>query len=298
MSQDPVLKKEFPTEEATDGTNLVPISDEVEAQPRRDPTLEKLNSLQEEVDEKNAVTDARLDALEPRSSKLEGTLKKLSSKAGSLTSTLNRVKERATAVESRLDDLEPKNQSLESKTLALETSTAELGSRAGILEEAQTAASEQVKALEETADRLGADLQDTDHRMTEQIDAQATRLDLLEPRHEALARALKEAQTAAEQQIKALEETANSLGVSLRDTDGRITQRIDAQETRLGLLEPRYETLAQDLEETQTTTSQQVKALEDAHIPNICIYKEVFLTVHKKVDRKMCHMMCLMYCIS
>ena len=102
MSASQAGKYGVPAEAVTDETSLVPEPGVVDVEQPRDAALERLEALQKQVTAARAAFEARLEAVEPRTSKLEEGLKALGSKAASLSSLLRRLTERADASDARL----------------------------------------------------------------------------------------------------------------------------------------------------------------------------------------------------
>lgn len=167
------------SEDPTDQSVLAPILDEVPLGTKSDPGFERLESRQKDMARDASRLSARLDGVEPRTSRLEELFKKLGSKTASLASLLNGLKQRTDSAHSRLDDLEPRSQQLEA-------SAAEFEAQINTLRQQYSETEQRVDSLARAAGEMEHRLLETDARLVERIRAQEGRLDMLEPAHQAL----------------------------------------------------------------------------------------------------------------
>lgn len=179
MSASQAGKYGVPAEAVTDETSLVPEPGVVDVEQPRDAALERLEALQKQVTAARAAFEARLEAVEPRTSKLEEGLKALGSKAASLGTLLRRLTERADASDARLDALEPRGDALEHAADALQAHVEDLDQR-------QSEATQRLRTLAQTTSALDHRVGEMDTRLVERIRQQEGRLDVEHSAHEAL----------------------------------------------------------------------------------------------------------------
>ncbi len=161
---------------------------------------EYLDFLISSVNSKNAESESRLNELELKTVQLNDASDALVKLSSDQQDHISLLEESADQDATRLEALESKTETLESKTETLENSTLELHSRTGKLESDVSVLNDQASAasdlliyleqetarIHEQKESLETDLRDTDRRLESEHDALAKRVDILEPRQEAL----------------------------------------------------------------------------------------------------------------
>lgn len=217
----------------------------------RDPQSADIEAFEKAVMLKSAELEERLERLEPETGSLSGTVKKLMSRIGGLTTSIGALKKHYAASEARLDVLEPRSEALAESTESLHarneellTSVQELDQRARLLEGDTTGLTDRV---EHSESRLGS-LETRVDAVDGSVADLGQRADQLELGHKGMA-----------QSLDALERTAEGLAKVDQQQALEIVDLTARHEAVVG----RAEALEQVTEELGQTDRNQAREIAD-----------------------------------